>query len=223
MLGVVAHMRAETDELWLYQKFAPFGALRSCKVKTDPTTGKCRWVGTRLCKGDDHAHSRHWAAIDLSSRTCRVRCAHWSLMYQAAQFGVVSCSMEFVPCMPHVCVCVCVRRGVGFVNYVDQASAMRALQQLDGTRTPEGRQMHITLQAPRAVRAAAAAVSSMPNLTPMLPTSNTPVAHPGLQLPQYTVSPNTHLTQLLATLQLSSANNQALRGQRYPQYGPFTQ
>ncbi|GFH15682.1 hypothetical protein HaLaN_11954, partial [Haematococcus lacustris] len=37
------------------------------------------------------------------------------------------------------------------------AGAMAALQQMQGARVAEGRQLHITLQAPRAVRAAAAA------------------------------------------------------------------
>ncbi len=51
-------------------------------------------------------------------------------------------------------------RGVGFVNYVERSSAMKAMQQLQGSRTPEGRQLHITVQAPRAVRAAAAAAAA---------------------------------------------------------------
>jgi len=37
-------------------------------------------------------------------------------------------------------------RGVGFVNYVDCAAAVRAAQLVHGTRIAEGRQVHVTLQ-----------------------------------------------------------------------------
>jgi len=89
----VKNLPPEADELLLYRTFSPLGALLSCKVHTDPATGRCR--------------------------------------------------------------------GVGFVNFADQASAVRALQQLHGTRIADGRVMHITLQAPRAVRAAAAAANAV--------------------------------------------------------------
>lgn len=74
----VKNLPPEADELLLYRTFSPLGALLSCKVHTDPSTGRCR--------------------------------------------------------------------GVGFVNFADQASAVRALQQLHGTRIADGRVMHITLQ-----------------------------------------------------------------------------
>lgn len=51
-------------------------------------------------------------------------------------------------------------RGVGFVNYRDHDEAVRAIQQLNGTRIGVGRQLQVALQAPRAVRAAAAANAS---------------------------------------------------------------
>lgn len=38
----VKNLPPETTELMLYQKFAPHGAILSCKVQTDPVTGKCR-------------------------------------------------------------------------------------------------------------------------------------------------------------------------------------
>eukprot|EP00983_Pelagomonas_calceolata_P054806 1143859-Pelagomonas_calceolata.AAC.7 len=50
----------------------------------------------------------------------------------------------------HACCCCCwpatVCRGVGFVNYVDSTSAVRASQLVHGTRIAEGRQVHVTLQ-----------------------------------------------------------------------------
>jgi len=52
-------------------------------------------------------------------------------------------------------------RGVGFVNYADGVSARRALTQLQGIRITEGRPLSITLQAPRAIRAAAAAAQAV--------------------------------------------------------------
>lgn len=40
----VKNLPPEADELYLYQKFSPHGALISCKIKIDPVTGKCRYV-----------------------------------------------------------------------------------------------------------------------------------------------------------------------------------
>jgi len=82
----------DTDEIFLYRTFAPFGGLSSCKIQSDPVSGKCR--------------------------------------------------------------------GVAFINYVDQPSARRAMQSMNGVRMAEGRQLQITLQAPRAVRAANACASA---------------------------------------------------------------
>lgn len=98
--------------------------------------------------------------------------------------------------------CMVHRRGVGFVNYVDQASAVRALQQLHGTRTPEGRQLHITMQAPRAVRAAAAAANAT---TQRQDTSPTQAMAPNHLLLSSVDAGN--LGNLLASLQVSQNNN----------------
>ncbi len=67
----------------------------------------------------------------------------------------------------------CAYRGVGFVNFVDAQCAVKAMQQLHGTRTSEGRFLHVSLQPPRAVRAAAAAAAQLAAgnapVMPMLP------------------------------------------------------
>jgi len=89
----VKNLSPEADELFLYQRFSPFGGLLSCKIKRDPATGKCR--------------------------------------------------------------------GVGFVNFLDQQDSLCAMQQLHGSRISDGRQLHISLQAPRAVRVAVASVFSL--------------------------------------------------------------
>ncbi len=88
-------------------------------------------------------------------------------MVAVALSGCIMIS-EVVPCTAHpsMYVCgsatclVCPHSGVSFINYVEPACAIAAMHQLHGTRISEGRHLHITLQAPRAVRAAAAAAAA---------------------------------------------------------------
>jgi hypothetical protein len=80
----IKNLPANADKLFLYERFAPYGAVLSVKVLHDTPTGQCR--------------------------------------------------------------------GVGFVNFTDHASAVRAIQALHGTKVAGDKQLHVSLQQPRAIR-----------------------------------------------------------------------
>lgn len=80
----IKNLPANADKLFLYERFAPYGAILSVKVLHDTPTGQCR--------------------------------------------------------------------GVGFVNFTDHASAVRAIQALHGTKVAGDKQLHVSLQQPRAIR-----------------------------------------------------------------------